>query len=226
VNRIPQRLIDDRRMFAGMGLSLVNNLAPIGPVLQDLVERAAREWLAADAATRSARPRFAVDTASFEFVLQQPDRAEFGITAEDGANGFFTVDDDKLAIPHPVSERRYPAHPHPLLLRAHIKLARHNAIYAEGTPCETVIKRDEDAVDFAEYFRQDGLPTSQEAACAPLLSFNGGRSEIRSRFRSAISPWIDRRQKLDIIRDELEERGIALSRQPELGAVIGVCPPV
>jgi len=30
--------------------------------------------------------------------------------------------------------------------------------------------------------------------------------------RSAISPWIDRRQTLDIIRDELEERGIAVLR--------------
>ena len=120
----------------------------------------------------------------------------------------------------------YDASEHNELEFFHIKLARHNAIYAEGTPCETVIKRDEDAVDFAGYLRQDGLPTSQEAACAPLLSFNGGRSEIKSRFRSAISPWIDRRQKLDIIRDELEERGIALSRQPQLGAVIGVCPRV
>jgi len=115
----------------------------------------------------------------------------------------------------------YDASEHNELEFFHIKLARHNAIYAEGTPCETVIKRDEDAVDFAGYLRQDGLPTSQEAACAPLLSFNGGRSEIKSRFRSAISPWIDRRQKLDIIRDELEERGIALSRQPELG-IVGV----
>ena len=40
----------------------------------------------------------------------------------------------------------------------------------------------------------------------------GGRREIRSRFRSAMSPWIDRRQKIDIIRDELEERGIAVLR--------------
>jgi hypothetical protein len=29
--------------------------------------------------------------------------------------------------------------------------------------------------------------------------------ELRSRLRSAISPWLDRRQKLDIIRDKLEE---------------------
>ena len=94
----------------------------------------------------------------------------------------------------------------------HIKLERHNAIYAEGAPCETMINVEESAVNFAEYLRKYGHPITQEAPCAPSLSCNSGRSEIRSRLRSAISPWIDRRQKLDIIRDELEERGIAVLR--------------
>jgi hypothetical protein len=94
----------------------------------------------------------------------------------------------------------------------HIKLERHNAIYAEGAPCETMINVEESAINFAEYVAHYGYPITQEARCAPLLSCNGGRSEIRSRFRSAISPWIDRRQKVDIIRDELEERGIAALR--------------
>jgi len=94
----------------------------------------------------------------------------------------------------------------------HIKLERHNAIYAEGASCETLRNVEDSAVNFAEYLRNYGHPTIQEAPCAPLLSCTGGRREIRSRFRSAISPWIDRRQKLDIIRDELEERGIAVLR--------------
>jgi Hint domain len=98
----------------------------------------------------------------------------------------------------------------------HIKLELHDVIFAEGAPCETLLNGDVNMVDSAGYLRQDGLPTTEEVPCAPLLSLNGGRSEIRSRFRSAISPWIDRRQRLDIIRDELEERGIALLRQPEL----------
>jgi len=98
----------------------------------------------------------------------------------------------------------------------HIKLARHNVIYAEGVPCETVMNFDESAVNFAEYLRRYGPPTTQEAPCATLLSCTGARREIKSRLRSAISPWIDRRQKLDIIRDKLEERGIALLRQAEL----------
>ena len=105
----------------------------------------------------------------------------------------------------------YDAREHDELEFFHITLARHDVIYAEGAPCETLLNDDVDAGDFAGCLRQDGLLTTKEAPCAPLLSFNGGRSEIKSRFRSAISPWIDRRQKLDIIRDELEDRGIALS---------------
>src|ERR1700758_4227315 len=37
LNRIPERLIDDRRVFAGMGLALVNDLAAIDAVLQNQV---------------------------------------------------------------------------------------------------------------------------------------------------------------------------------------------
>ena len=93
----------------------------------------------------------------------------------------------------------------------HIKLERHNVIYAERAPCETMINVKESAVNFAEYVRDYGHSTVQDAACAPLLNCQDWLGEeIRSRFRSAISPWIDRRQKLDIIRDEVEERGIAV----------------
>jgi hypothetical protein len=96
----------------------------------------------------------------------------------------------------------------------HIKLEGHNVIYAEGTPCETVYIDEYNAVNFAEYLREYGYPTN-DYRCAPWVGF-GRRVEIKSRFRSAISPWIDRREKLDIIRDELEERGLALLRQSEL----------
>jgi hypothetical protein len=93
---------------------------------------------------------------------------------------------------------------------------RDDVIYAEGAPCETLLDVDENAVSFAGHLRQYEPSTSKGAPCAPWLSFNGGRSEIRSRFRSAISPWVDRRQPLDIIRDRLEERGLTLLQQSEL----------
>jgi Hint domain len=96
----------------------------------------------------------------------------------------------------------------------HIKLEDHNVIYAEGVPCETLLDVDERAINFAEYLRQYGPPSSQNAPCAPVFSF-GRRVEIKSRLRSAFSPWLDRRQKLDIIRDKLEE-GEPVLRHSEL----------
>jgi hypothetical protein len=96
----------------------------------------------------------------------------------------------------------------------HIKLEHQDVIWADGAPCETLLDLDENAVNFAEYLREYGPPISKPIPCAPRLGF-GGRVEIKSRFRSAMSPWIDRRQKLDIIRDKLEEGEIALLRLPE-----------
>ena len=51
----------------------------------------------------------------FQLVLQPPDRAEFGIASKSEAHDFrFAVDADELAVLRPVTERRHPAHPHPL----------------------------------------------------------------------------------------------------------------
>jgi hypothetical protein len=97
----------------------------------------------------------------------------------------------------------------------HIKLEHHDVIWADGAPCETLLDVDENAINFAEYLREYGPPISNTIPCAPRVSF-GNRIEIKSRFRSAISPWLDRRQKLDIIRDKLEEGEVALLRLPEL----------
>jgi len=47
---------------------------------------------------------------------------------------------------------------------------------------------------------------------APFLGFDGGRSKLRSRLRSVASLVTDRRQPIDIIRDELEERGLGFAR--------------
>jgi len=69
---IPQRLINDWRVFARMGLSLVTDLAAVGAVPQHQVERPAREWLAADHPTRGTLPRLALASLGFELFLQQP----------------------------------------------------------------------------------------------------------------------------------------------------------
>ena len=89
----------------------------------------------------------------------------------------------------------------------HIKLESHDVIYAEGVPAETLLHVDEFFVNFAEYFRQYGTP-ADEARCAPYVHVQGGRAELMSRFRSALSPWIDFRNKADVVRDRLEEGAI------------------
>jgi hypothetical protein len=91
-----------------------------------------------------------------------------------------------------------------------IKLESHDVIYAEGAPVETLLEVDERAVNFSEYLRKYGAPRTNEVRCAPIAPY-GGRNEFRSRARSAISPWLDRRDPIDVIRDRLEERAIALS---------------
>ncbi len=89
----------------------------------------------------------------------------------------------------------------------HIKLESHDVIYAEGVPAETLLHVDESFVNFAEYLRQYGAP-ADEARCAPYVHVQGGRAELMSRFRSALSPWIDFRNKADVVRDRLEEGAI------------------
>ena len=71
---------------------------------------------------------------------------------------------------------------------------------------------DESAVNFAEYFRIYGVPETEGTCCASIASYGGGRGELKSRIRSALSPWADCRDELDVARDRLEERGIALTR--------------
>ena len=86
-----------------------------------------------------------------------------------------------------------------------IKLESHDVIFAEGAPVETLLEVDESASNFAEYFRRYGVPTTRAVRCAPMAPY-GGRGELSSRFRSAISPWLDRRDPVDVIRDRLEDR--------------------
>jgi hypothetical protein len=72
----------------------------------------------------------------------------------------------------------------------HIKLQSHDVIYAEGAPCETL-------AETADHI-------------APVLSFTGRRSKMKSHLRSALSPFVDRREQIDIIRDRLEDRALTL----------------
>jgi hypothetical protein len=94
----------------------------------------------------------------------------------------------------------------------HVKLESHDAIYAEGALAETLLNVEESAVNFAEYFRLYGMPTRKETPCVPLIPIHGGRIELLSRLRSALSPWIDLRDRADVVRDRLEECAYGLVR--------------
>jgi Hint domain len=103
---------------------------------------------------------------------------------------------------------RYEAHEYDALEFFHVKLESHDVVYAEGAPAETLSHVDESAVNFADYLRRYGMPTD-ETRCAPFVDIRGGRNELKSRLRSALSPWIDLRDRADVFRDRLEEHGIA-----------------
>src|SRR5882762_9666928 len=62
---VPQRLVDDRPVLAGVMLVLMDDLAPVDPVLQHPVQRAPDNWLAAPASAGGTRPALAPDAESF-----------------------------------------------------------------------------------------------------------------------------------------------------------------
>jgi Hint domain len=111
---------------------------------------------------------------------------------------------------------RYEAREYDELEYFHIKLESHDVIYAEGAPAETLCSVNESAINFGDYLRQYGTPMTEDTPCAPVIhihgELHGKREELKSRFRSALSPWIDFRNQADVVRDRLEERGIDFSR--------------
>jgi hypothetical protein len=102
----------------------------------------------------------------------------------------------------------YAAEEHAELEFFHIKLETHDAIYAEGAPCETLLRVDETMSNFADYVRKYGAAEAPDRHCAPIVC-NGLRSELMTMVRSRVSRWRGP-QKLDTIRARLERRATAL----------------
>jgi hypothetical protein len=94
----------------------------------------------------------------------------------------------------------------------HIELETHDVVLAEGAPCETLRLTPERLLSFDnghEYLELYGQPR-EVAACAPMAAFNGRRSELKSRLRSAIAPVIDVRRPQDVVRDAMEARALSM----------------
>jgi Hint domain len=102
----------------------------------------------------------------------------------------------------------YAAEQHDELEFFHVKLESHDVVYAEGAPCETLLRVDETMSNFADYLRKYGEADAAERHCAPIVC-NGLRSELRTEVRRLMSPWLGR-QKFDQIRARLERRAMTL----------------
>lgn len=106
-----------------------------------------------------------------------------------------------ITVAHPDTDR---------LEYFHIELDRHDVLLAEGLPCESLLASAEgrgafgNAGDHPDVIAS--LPTAAMALCAPLAAYNGGRSALRSRLRSALAPLVDIRHAADIARDDIEAR--------------------
>ena len=89
----------------------------------------------------------------------------------------------------------------------HIELAKHDALFAEGAPAESYQGTNRaDFDNYSEYEAFYGQTCAVMAPFAPILTHSGRRQELRSRLRSVLAPLIDRRQALDIIRDDISAR--------------------
>jgi len=90
----------------------------------------------------------------------------------------------------------------------HIELDRHDAVFANGAPAETLQGNDNRKRfdNFDEYVQLYGPELVALTPFAPVVGNFGGRQELRSRMRSALAPVYDRRQPIDIIRDGIAQR--------------------
>jgi len=115
---LPKLRIEDGLVPAGVGYTLVNDVAAIGPVLQHQIECPAGEMLTAGQPSAGAFTALAHDTQPVEFGPEQRDRAQFGIAPEHHPDGRrLRLIRDQFAVLDVVAERHVAAHPHALLLR-------------------------------------------------------------------------------------------------------------
>jgi Hint domain len=110
---------------------------------------------------------------------------------------------------------RYPADEFDEIEYLHVRLDAHDVIYAQGAECESLGDGGYDRFDnFIEYERLYGTPdVSPAGEYAPLLGCFGPRAAALSRLRSAVSPVIDWRTKLERVRDDLHERAEMLAER-------------
>ena len=159
-------------------------------------------WLSDALPVRIVRSAFADGTPHRDLYISQSHAVYLGgmlISAVSLVNG------STIALVRPESD---------VLDYFQIELESHNALFAEGAPCESFLVapgRHEAFDNYQEYVDLFGPVTNTfMLPFAPVASYNGRKGELKSRLRSMISPVMDIRQPVDRIRDELEVRASRL----------------
>jgi hypothetical protein len=103
------------------------------------------------------------------------------------------------ALPTPTDEIEY----------FHIELETHEVIFAEGTPVETYLVTNgrEGFDNFIEYERLYGSdPRPAIIPYAPIVSYNGGRSEMKALLRRVATSIVDVRNPIQVAFDRIAAR--------------------
>ena len=91
----------------------------------------------------------------------------------------------------------------------HVELERHEVIFAEGAAAETLLATNgrEHFSNFIEYERLYGIDSGATMLpYAPLVGYNGGRSELKALLRRVASPIIDIRDPIQVAYDRIVTR--------------------
>src|SRR3984893_6874646 len=114
---VPQWLVDNRRLFSGIGIAFVGYLAAVKTVLKDQIKCPAGERLAPIFGAVGPRSALALDPGVRKRVPQRVNRLEREIAPVDlDNNAGLGVVDNELAVFDIVPEGRHAAHPHALFL--------------------------------------------------------------------------------------------------------------
>src|SRR5437868_2885818 len=116
-NSGPALIVDQRRLLAGVELTLVRYLAGVNWVREQGVEMTAREGFAAALGAIRRPGVFCFEPEPVGLLLDPAHAAELKIESEDAAHrlGLGRVDDERTPVGG-VAERHIAAHPHALLL--------------------------------------------------------------------------------------------------------------
>ena len=104
-----------------------------------------------------------------------------------------------------------------------LELEEHEVVFAEGAPSDALLPSG-DHKQFDNWSERvslegDKIPPAQPIA--QVIDITGGRLQLRSRLRSALSILVDRRTDFDKLRDRIEDRAEQISKARRMGCVAG-----